>query len=47
LASVAFGVLYERFGPSVAFGSGAALAATAAILLLVMQTHTGIGNRRA
>jgi MFS family permease len=47
VASVAFGVLYERFGPSVAFGSGAALAATAAILLLVMQTHTGIGNRRA
>ena len=45
LASVAFGVLYDRFGPSVAFGSGATLAAVAAALLLTIRTHTGIVNR--
>ena len=45
LASVAFGVLYERLGPSVAFGSGAALAAAAAAWLLTIDTHTGIANR--
>lgn len=45
LASVAFGVLYERFGPSVAFGSGATLAAVAAALLLTIRTHTAIVNR--
>jgi MFS family permease len=33
-ASVAFGVLYQRFGPATAFGAGAALAGLAAVLLL-------------
>ena len=36
-ASVVFGLLYERFGASVAFGSGAALAAAAAALLLFLR----------
>jgi hypothetical protein len=30
-----FGVLYERFSPAAAFGTGAALAGVAAVLLLV------------
>ena len=47
LASIAFGVLYERFGPSIAFSTGAALAGTAAALLVTMQTHTGLLNRNA
>ena len=47
LASIAFGVLYERFGPSIAFSTGAALAGTAAALLLTLQTHTGLLNRTA
>jgi MFS family permease len=47
LASIAFGVLYERFGPSIAFSTGAALAGTAAALLMTMQTHTGLLNRNA
>ena len=34
-ASVAFGVLYERFSPATAFGAGAALAGMAAVLLLL------------
>ena len=34
VASVGFGFLYERFGPRVAFGTGSALAALAAVLLL-------------
>jgi MFS family permease len=38
LASVVFGVLYERFGHGVAFGTGAALAALAAVLLLLVRT---------
>ncbi len=38
LASVGFGVLYERFGHSVAFSTGAALAAVAAVLLLLVRT---------
>jgi hypothetical protein len=38
-------VLYERVGPSIAFAAGAALAATAAVLLLLIQTHTGVLNR--
>jgi MFS family permease len=39
LASVVFGVLYERLGPAIAFGTGAGLAAAAAILLLLLPTH--------
>ena len=38
VASVGFGFLYERFGPGVAFGSGSALAALAAVLLLALPT---------
>ncbi|MBI4265008.1 MAG: MFS transporter [Acidobacteria bacterium] len=37
-ASVTFGFLYERFGASVAFGVGAALAAVAAVLLVFIRT---------
>ena len=37
LASVTFGALYERFGAATAFGTGAALAATAAGLLMVTR----------
>ena len=35
IASVMFGLLYERFSPAVAFGTGAGLAGVAAVLLLV------------
>jgi sugar phosphate permease len=35
IASVMFGLLYERFSPAAAFGTGAALAGVAAVLLLV------------
>jgi MFS family permease len=38
-ASVAFGLIYERFGAPVAFGAGAAAAALAAVLLLVTPTR--------
>lgn len=38
IASVAFGFLYERFGPGVAFGTGSALAGVAAVLLLALPT---------
>ena len=38
LASVVFGFLYERFGHGVAFSTGAALAAVAAVLLLLLRT---------
>ena len=38
VASVGFGFLYERFGPGVAFGTGSALAALAAVLLLALPT---------
>ena len=38
LASVVFGVLYERFGPGLAFGTGAGLAAVAAVLLALVRT---------
>jgi MFS family permease len=38
LASVIFGVLYDRLGYAVAFGTGAALAAVAAVLLLLVRT---------
>jgi MFS family permease len=37
-ASIAFGFLYERFSPSTAFFTGAALAAVAAIALLLIRT---------
>lgn len=36
-ASIGFGFLYERFGPAAAFGTGAALAATAALLLMLIR----------
>jgi MFS family permease len=36
ISSVVFGVLWKWFGPQVAFGSGAALAVLAAILLFVL-----------
>ena len=38
IASIAFGYLYQRFGPATAFGTGAALAGLAAVLLLVVPT---------
>lgn len=38
IASVAFGFLYERFGPGTAFGAGSALAGVAAVLLLALPT---------
>jgi MFS family permease len=38
LASVTFGLLYERVSPGAAFGTGAALAALAALLLLATPT---------
>jgi MFS family permease len=38
LASVMFGLLYERFGHAVAFTTGAGLAVTAAVLLLFVRT---------
>jgi MFS family permease len=37
-ASVAFGFLYDRFGAPVAFGTGSALAACAAVLLAFLRT---------
>jgi MFS family permease len=36
VSSVVFGVLWRMFGPTIAFGSGAALAVAAAILLFVL-----------
>ena len=39
VASVMFGFLYDRFSPAAAFFAGAALAAVAAILLLVIRTQ--------
>jgi MFS family permease len=45
-ASVIFGFLYERFGASVAFSTGAALAGIAAVLLLFVRTsHLEPGSR--
>jgi len=38
IASVLFGYLYERFGPSTAFLTGATLAGVASVLLLVVPT---------
>jgi MFS family permease len=40
IASVVFGELYEHFGATVAFMTGAALAGTAAVLLLLISTDT-------
>jgi len=40
-ASVLFGFLYQRFGAPVAFGTGAALAAIASVLLGLIQAPTG------
>jgi MFS family permease len=37
VASVAFGIVYDRFGPAVAFTMGAALSAAAAVLLLFIR----------
>jgi MFS family permease len=37
-ASVLFGVLYDKLGKTVAFGTGAALAAAAALFLLLLPT---------
>ncbi len=39
IASVLFGVLYERVGPATAFSTGAGLAGAAAALLLLIPTH--------
>ena len=36
ISSVVFGVLWKMFGPQVAFGSGAALAMLAALLLFIL-----------
>jgi MFS family permease len=41
LASILFGVLYERLGPATAFGTGAALAAASALLLLMLPVRGG------
>ena len=38
LASLVFGVLYERFGHTTAFATGAGLAAVAAVLLVLVRT---------
>lgn len=38
IASIGFGLLYQRFGPSTAFSTGAALAGVAAVLLLITST---------
>jgi len=39
LASVLFGVLYERFGPATAFGTGVGLAVAATLLLLTLPVR--------
>jgi MFS family permease len=39
LASIGFGLIYDRVSPSAAFGTGAALAAIAALLLLFLRTE--------
>jgi MFS family permease len=40
-ASVVFGLLYERYGASTAFATGAALATLAALLLMAVKTSSG------
>jgi MFS family permease len=47
IASIGFGYLYERFGPAVAFGTGSALAAVAAVLLLMLPTDAKVVDSRA
>lgn len=39
IASIAFGYVYQRFSPTLAFGTGAALAGLAALLLLLFGTQ--------
>ena len=39
VASILFGFLYERFGSPVAFSTGAALAAIAAVALIFIPTN--------
>jgi predicted MFS family arabinose efflux permease len=39
IASVLFGYLYEHFGSSTAFTTGAALAGVAAVMLLFVPTR--------
>ena len=46
-ASVVFGVLYERFDVATAFGTGSALVATAAILLMLVRTDEPQTQHRA
>lgn len=43
-ASVGFGLLYENFGAATAFGTGSALAATAAVLLMLIRTEPRTQN---
>jgi predicted MFS family arabinose efflux permease len=40
-ASVVFGMIYERVSPAAAFTTGAALAAVAAVVLLLVPTNDG------
>jgi MFS family permease len=47
IASVAFGFLYERFGPAVAFGTGSALAGLAALLLLMLPADAKMVDSNA
>jgi MFS family permease len=44
IASIGFGYLYQRFGPSIAFSTGAALAGLAALLLSIVPTTRELGN---
>jgi MFS family permease len=44
LASVLFGMLYERFGPATAFGTGVGLAVAATLLLLTLPTRAVPGT---
>jgi MFS family permease len=45
VSSVVFGILWNRFGETVAFGSGAALAVSAALLLFIVVPEPGTQNR--
>jgi MFS family permease len=46
IASVLFGLIYERISPAAAFGTGATLAAAASLLLLALRTDR-TSNREA
>ena len=46
LASVLFGVLYERFGPATAFGTGVGFAVAATLLLLTLPVRAVPGADR-